>query len=64
MAFAAMLVGSATAFNAGSPLTFARTTRPVAISSRSGAVIAHDNAVLEQSSELLDARLGCEQPLV
>ena len=53
MAFAAMLVGSATAFNAGSPLTFARTARPAAISSRSGAVIAHgDSAVLEKSSEL------------
>jgi len=57
MAFAAMLVGSTTAFNAGSTLTFARTTRPAALSSRSGAVIAHDNAVLEQSSELMDARL-------
>ena len=58
MAFAAMLVGSATAFNAGSPLTFARTARPAAISSRNGAVIAHgDSAVLEKSSELLDARL-------
>ena len=56
MVFAAMLVGSATAFNAGSPLSSAGTTRPAAIS-RGGAVIAHDNAPLEKSSEIMDARL-------
>jgi len=55
MALAAMLVGSATAFNAGSPLPLAG-TRPVAIS-RAGAVIAHDTAPLTDAATIMDARL-------
>ena len=56
MAFAAMLVGSTTAFNAGSPLAPGGATRPALIS-RAGTVIAHDTAPLEQTSEIMDARL-------
>ena len=54
MAFAAMLVGSATAFNAGAPF---RTPGPRPVVSRSGAVTAHDTSVLEKTSETMDARL-------
>jgi len=54
MAFAAMLVGSATAFNAGAHLPHSG-ARPAV--SRVGAVTAHDTSVLEKTSETLDARL-------
>ena len=56
MVFAAMLVSTATAFNAGAALPLAGATRPAAIS-RAGSVIAHDNAPLEQATEIMDARL-------